>query len=176
MLKNKKKQVISNPGGSLGFRGQRLRPFPSKLDRLTSQLVLMQRYLCSVWLRRPPAGSASPLSGALHVSMQGVGRWRCHFICKSAPPTAAASLTNTLQPGNWSCWVAMVIRCGHHLSLSLSFSLCVALSFSSVGKLQCSGDRVKDAGIPPHKPQVVRSEVKVTLCVCVCVFLCGRTN
>lgn len=38
-------------------------------------------------------------------------------------------------------------------------------------KLQCSGDRLKDAGIPPHEPVVVRSEVKVTgsRCVFVCV-------
>lgn len=47
--------------------------------------------------------------------------------------------------------------------VSLSHSLTHSLTR---GKLQCRGDTVKDAGIPPLKPLVVRSEVKVTRCAC----------
>lgn len=97
-------------------------------------------------------------SDALHVSMQGVGWRRCHFICKSAP----SPMRNSSSSAHQHLAGSKLVLLGCHgnqirvppLVLSLSLSR-ISHSFSSVGKLHCSGDRVKDAGIPPHKPLVV---------------------
>ncbi|CAB1416130.1 unnamed protein product [Pleuronectes platessa] len=40
-----------------------------------------------------------------------------------------------------------------------------SLAFISLGKLQCSGDKVKDAGIPPHKAVVQETEKLKSVCM-----------
>lgn len=92
----------------------------------------------------------------------------CQQISTLPRDTATtALLTKTLPAGNCSCSVAMVIRCGYHLLFSPSLS--ILHSFCSVGRLQCSCDGVKDAGIPPHEAPMsgtIWSQGHSDQCVC----------
>lgn len=125
------------------------------------------------------------LSDALRVSIQGVGCQRRHFISKSplsrgmrrqqlgSPrPRRRGKGKRREEKKNWSCWVAMAMRCGYHLLFSLSLPIFHSL-LARWGGCSAAVTAVKDAGIPHREARAVQLEVKVTRSACVCVRACG---
>lgn len=67
---------------------------------------------------------------------------------------------------NWSCWVAMAMRCGYHLLFSLSLPIFRSLR-AQWGGCSAAVTAVKDAGIPHREARAVQLGVKVTRSECV---------